>query len=213
MSSALTRICLVRHGETEWNVARRIQGQIDIGLNALGLRQAEAAARWLAEEPVSALFSSDLRRARTTAEHIGRRLGLACALAPEMRERRYGILEGVTYEDARTSLPEVYAAFESRDPEFAIPGGGESLVQFHARVTTWLKATVEAHLGGTLVVVTHGGVLDIVNRFVRGNALAIPRDFAIPNAGLNWIVRAAGDWRIEAWGQTAHLETTALDEL
>lgn len=211
--NSLTRICLVRHGETEWNVARRIQGQIDIGLNGLGVRQAEAAARWLEQEPVTALYSSDLKRARTTAEHIGRHLKLKVAPAPEMRERRYGLFEGTTYHEAKACHPEAYARFEARDPDYAFPDGGESLVDLHARVTTRLQAIADAHAGETVVVVTHGGVLDIVNRYVRSQPLHTPRDFLIPNAGLNWIARAAGEWRIEAWGQIAHLETTALDEL
>lgn len=211
--TSLTRICLVRHGETEWNVARRLQGQIDIKLNALGVRQAEAAADWLVQEPIAALYSSDLQRARTTAEHIARRLHLPLNLAPQLRERRYGVFEGLTYDEARAQHPDAYGRFEARDPDYAFAGGGESLVTFSARVSARLQEIAANHPGETVVIVTHGGVLDIVNRFVRGMPLAAPRDFLIPNAGLNWINHLEGEWRIEAWGQIAHLEATALDEL
>lgn len=214
--SLLTRICLVRHGETEWNVARRLQGQLDIALNNLGLRQAEAAAAWLAAEPdpgVSAIYSSDLKRAQATAEKIAHRLHLPVQPAPELRERRYGALEGLTYDEARERLPEAYARLETRDPDYAFPGGGESLRQLYSRVTTRLEAIAAAHPNATVVVVTHGGVLDVVNRFVRGMALELPRDFAIPNAGLNWIAFGADGWKLEAWGDIEHLEAVALDEL
>lgn len=214
--SLLTRICLVRHGETEWNLARRLQGQLDIALNALGMRQAEATAAWLAAEPdppVSAVYSSDLKRARSTAERIAHRLNLPVRVVPELRERRYGVLEGLTHEEARQRLPEDFARLAARDPEYAFPGGGESLAQLSARATGYLLAIAAAHPNETVVVVTHGGVLDAVNRFVRGIPLHVPRDFAIPNAGLNWIAFGADGWRLEAWGQIGHLEATVLDEL
>ncbi|MDZ4316348.1 MAG: histidine phosphatase family protein [Azonexus sp.] len=207
-----TRLCLVRHGETEWNAARRIQGQIDIGLNETGLRQAEGAGRWLTSAGIVALYSSDLKRAWTTALAIGRALGLEPQSVPEMRERRYGTFEGLTYDEAKVKHPDGYAAFEGRNAEYNFENG-ESLKEMFARVTGKLKEIAAAHPGQNVVVVLHGGVLDIINRFVRGNSLETPRDFLIPNAGLNWIAAVDGVWRIETWGETAHLEAGALDEL
>ena len=179
-----TRLCLVRHGETEWNAARRIQGQIDIGLNETGLRQAEAAGCWLQTASIVALYSSDLKRARTTAEAIGRALGLVPVLTPEMRERRYGTFEGLTYDEAKAKFPAGYAAFEGRNADYNFENG-ESLHDMFERVTSRLKEIAAAHPGQNVVVVLHGGVLDIINRFVRNNSLETPRDFLIPNAGLN----------------------------
>jgi probable phosphoglycerate mutase len=207
-----TRICLVRHGETPWNAERRIQGQIDIGLNEAGQRQAAAAGRWLRGRGISALYSSDLQRARRTAEAIGAALGLEPVLHPQLRERCYGIFEGLTYAEAQARYPEGYAAFEGRNADYAFENG-ESLRALFDRVTGKLVELAAAHAGQAIAVVVHGGVLDIVNRFVRGNPLDMPRDFLIPNAGLNWIVAVDGAWRIESWGDTAHLEPGALDEL
>lgn len=207
-----THICLVRHGETEWNAERRIQGQIDIGLNDTGHRQAAAAGHWLAGAGIAALYSSDLRRARTTAEAIGAVLGLTPSLAPELRERRYGVFEGLTYAEAQARFPDGYAAFEGRNADYDF-AGGESLRTMYGRVTGKLRELAAVHSGQAIAVVVHGGVLDVVNRFVRGNPLEMPRDFLIPNAGLNWIVAVDGAWRIESWGDTAHLEPGALDEL
>lgn len=207
-----TRICLVRHGETEWNAARRIQGQIDIDLNPTGLRQAEAAGRWLKGAGIVALYSSDLKRAWATAQAIGAALGLIPNAVPEMRERRYGVFEGLTYDEAKAKHPDGYAAFEGRNADYAFENG-ESLKAMFARVTGRLQAIAAAHPGQNVAVVLHGGVLDIINRFVRGNSLETPRDFLIPNAGLNWIAVDNGRWHLETWGETAHLEPGALDEL
>ncbi len=211
-TSRVTRICLVRHGETEWNAERRIQGQIDIGLNETGLRQAAAAGRWLKTAGIVALYGSDLKRAWATAERIGEALGLVPKAVPELRERRYGVFEGLTYDEAKQRFPAGYAAFEGRNASYDFENG-ESLSAIYARVSGKLQALAAAHLGEAIAVVVHGGVLDIVNRFVRGNPLEMPRDFLIPNAGLNWIVAVDGRWHIESWGETAHLEPGALDEL
>lgn len=211
-NGAITRICLVRHGETEWNAERRIQGQTDIALNATGVRQAEAAGRWLRGAGLSALYASDLQRAWVTALAIGRATGLQPSAAPELRERRYGVFEGLTYAEAEVRFPEGYAAFEGRNADYDF-AGGESLKTMFARVTGKLCELAERHRGQSLAVVVHGGVLDIVNRFVRGNPLETPRDFLIPNAGLNWISAVDGQWTLESWGETAHLAGGALDEL
>ena len=190
-----TRICLVRHGETEWNMERRIQGQIDIALNPTGLEQAAAAGRWLRKAGIVALYSSDLRRAWVTAQAIGAALGLTAVAVPELRERRYG-----------------YAAFARRDADYSFDRG-ESLKQMAARVTGKLEEIAAAHPWQNVAVVLHGGVLDIVNHFVRGNPLEMQRDFLIPNAGINWIAAVDGAWSLETWGETAHLEPGTLDEL
>jgi probable phosphoglycerate mutase len=211
-----TRFCFIRHGETPWNAERRIQGHTDIGLDPEGVHQAELAARWLAAagaDRPEVLYSSDLLRARMTAERLSARLALPVHLLPEMRERRYGLFEGLTYEEARQRYPEDYAAFEHRLPDYAFPAGGESLTVFAARIVGCLKALAERHEGQTVALVTHGGVLDIINRFVRGNPLELPRDFHIPNTGLNWITADSAGWRIAAWAETRHLDHGALDEL
>lgn len=207
-----TRICLVRHGETEWNAERRIQGRIDIDLNPTGRAQSAAAGSWLRKAGIVALYSSDLKRAWVTAQAIGAALGLSPVAAPEMRERRYGIFEGLTYDEARVRFPDGYAAFARRDADYSFDGG-ESLTQMFARVTAKLEEIAAAHPGQNVAVVLHGGVLDIVNRFVRGNPLEMPRDFLIPNAGISWVAAVDGVWTLESWGETAHLEPGALDEL
>ena len=215
-----TRFCFVRHGETAWNTERRLQGNLDIALNQKGHAQARAAAQFLAkyatDSPIHAVYSSDLQRAWHTAETIASALALSAQALPAVRERRYGLFEGLTYDEANSKYPELYAQLEQRDPDFVIPQNGESLRQFQARVSTALEELADRHVGQRIVVVLHGGVLDIINRYVRGNPLHTPRDFLIPNTGLNWLRREQGAnpaWQIEHWGDTQHLDDLALDEL
>ncbi len=210
-----TRFCFIRHGETPWNAERRIQGHTDIGLDPEGVHQAGLAGRWLAASECrpQVLYSSDLLRARLTAEALAGALGLPIGFIPALRERRYGLFEGLTYDEARARHPQDYAAFEHREPDYAFPLGGESLRTFSARVVGALQALHAAHHGGVVAIVTHGGVLDIVNRFVRGNPLDTPRDFHIPNTGLNWVRAGVDGWHIESWAETRHLDHGALDEL
>jgi probable phosphoglycerate mutase len=211
--SSLARLCLVRHGETPWNIERRLQGHRDIDLNASGRQQAQAAALWLAREPIDALYASDLRRAWHTAEAMAVALSLPRQAVPELRERRCGIFEGLTHAEAAAAYPGDFARMQARDPDFVPPGGGESLVGFYLRVIAALQGIAARHPGQTVVVVTHGGVLDLANRFVRRVPLSAPRDFAIPNAGLNWLSVRGGAWQIEGWGEVAHLADLSLDEL
>lgn len=207
----IVRFCVVRHGETAWNTERRLQGHRDIPLNDTGEAQAIATARLLAQQHFDAAYTSDLCRAADTAAAICRERAPATPRA-DLRERHYGCFQGLTYDEARTQFPADYAHFESRTPEAPIPGGGESLVQFHARIRAAFDAMADTHTGQTVLVVAHGGVLDILNRMARRQALEAPRDFKIPNAALNWLERGPQGWRIEVWAQEAHLEG-ARDEL
>ncbi len=207
-----TRICLVRHGETAWNAERRLQGHTDIPLNDTGLAQARATAASLAAERFDAAYSSDLTRARQTAEAIARHCGLDLDFDASLRERHYGSFQALTYDEARARFPEHYHRFETRDPEFTFPEGGESLRQFAARIRSTLEAIARRHPDGTVLIVTHGGVLDIVHRIATGKGLEAPRDFTIPNAALNWIGWDGSAWSLIAWARQDHLDQT-LDEL
>jgi probable phosphoglycerate mutase len=207
-----TRICLVRHGETAWNADRRLQGHTDIPLNDTGLAQARATAASLADERFDAAYSSDLTRARQTAEAIAACCGLAPGFDAGLRERHYGGFQALTYDEARTRFPADYQRFENRDPDFVFPEGGESLRNFAGRIQTALEQIARTHRGGTVLVVTHGGVLDIAHRLATGKSLEAARDFTIPNAALNWIGHDGETWSLIAWAEQRHL-TNALDEL
>src|SRR5437867_1816005 len=96
-----TRICFVRHGESVWNAERRVQGQLDIPLSVTGIKQAEAVANSVAREKFDALYASDLIRARDTAEAVARQLRLPVQSHQDLRERHFGIFQGLTYDDVQ----------------------------------------------------------------------------------------------------------------
>jgi 2,3-bisphosphoglycerate-dependent phosphoglycerate mutase len=205
-----TRICIVRHGETDWNVEKRIQGHIDISLNAAGQAQAEAAAAGLAPYHFEAAYSSDLDRAWQTAQAICCRLGLAARRAPGLRERHYGVLQGLTTAEVAARYPKAYALYLARDVDHNFKTG-ESLAAFSARIVMAVDALASDHPGGTLLLVSHGGVLDICYRQATGRDLGSPRDFPIPNAALNWFEIGPDGWRLLEWADRSHL-VRALEE-
>lgn len=204
------RLCLVRHGETDWNAERRLQGQLDIGLNAAGLAQARAVRAGLADRRFAAVYSSTLARAWVTAEIAIAGSGLAVSPAPTLRERHYGVYQGLTSAEAALHHPQVHRRHERRDIDFDYVSG-ESLSGFAARVMEGLVEIAERHTGETVLGFTHGGVLDIVYRAAIGRGLDGPRDFPIPNAGINWLEYEEGIWRLLHWADQRHLIAT-LDE-
>ena len=124
--SGTTRLCIVRHGETAWNAEHRVQGQLDIPLNDIGLKQADAVGRALQAERFDAIYSSDLIRARQTAAPAAKRYSMEVVQDRQLRERHYGIFERLTYAEVKVRYPEDYARFEAREPGYAFRTG-ESL--------------------------------------------------------------------------------------
>jgi len=206
-----TRLCVVRHGETAWNAEHRVQGQLDVPLNEVGQAQAQAAARALAREKFDIIYSSDLSRAQQTAAPTAELLAMPVVVDRELRERHYGIFERLTYAEVKLRYPEDYARFEARDPDYAFRTG-ESLKDFSVRSIAVISRIANQHEGRNILVFTHGGVLDKLYRHVTGLPLSAPRDFGIPNAGLNRIELTPEGWRIRAWADVAHLGR-ALDDL
>jgi probable phosphoglycerate mutase len=202
---------MVRHGETAWNAEGRVQGQLDIPLNDVGRAQARATAEVLAGHDFTAIYCSDLLRVRQTAEPSARRLALPVAYMAELRERHYGMFETLTYVEVREKFPEQYARFRDKDPDFDFEGG-ESLRLFNERSLKAVGDLVGRHQGEQILVFTHGGVLEMVYRHARAVGLSSPRDFEIPNAGINWIEVTSGAWKVWTWAEVAHLEA-ALDDL
>jgi probable phosphoglycerate mutase len=208
-----TKICIIRHGETDWNSQRRYQGQIDIGLNAEGEAQARALGAVLAGQRFAKIYASDLQRAWRTAQiAFGDQPG-AVLPAPTFRERNYGVFQGLTVPEAHIAHPEAHRHYSVRSLDYNFESG-ESLRDFAARVMAGFNELVTRHAGETLALVTHGGVLDVIYRVASGRDLSGPRDFAIPNAGINWLRCSDGQWQIDVWGEQAHLlQLDALDEL
>jgi probable phosphoglycerate mutase len=211
-----TKIVLIRHGETAWNAERRLQGHIDIALNAEGLRQAEALAAALAGERFDAIVASDLQRAHQTAQAVARVQGMALHQDPALRERCYGGFEGLLYAEIEERFPIEFAAWQARDIDSVMPSGvrvAESFRQFYERCIVAIVAWAERHPGQTLALVAHGGVLECAYRAAMGLSLETPRDFPVRNASINRFSVSDGQLSLHSWGEVDHLQRGVLDEL
>lgn len=201
----MTRVIVVRHGQTEWNVQARIQGQGDSDLTDEGRAQADSLAERLSGERFDVLVSSDLGRAVATAQHIAGRCGKPVVLDARLRERCFGVGEGMTYDEVDRAYPGAFARIRNVDPDFVIPGG-ESRRLFHHRVCAAFDSIARAHEGRTVVVVTHGGVLATFFRHVHDIPLDVAHPIAITNASYNVLRHDGSRWSIDTWSDSTHLE-------
>jgi probable phosphoglycerate mutase len=207
-----TEFIVIRHGETAWNAQSRIQGHLDSPLNEEGLAQALLVSERLARESFSTLYSSDLGRALQTAQPIADRTAHDVVREPRLRERHLGVFQGLTGTQCEHDYPQDYVRFKARDVDHVVPGG-ESVRQLFARVSAIFSELARRHADERVVVVTHGGVLDALNRFAAGIALNRPRDFPLYNASLNFILCEDERWSVTHWGDISHLtRDAALDE-
>ena len=199
-----TELILVRHCETAWNRERRMQGQTDTPLSSRGVAQAEALGQRFLTIAFDALYSSDLKRAQDTALAISRSCGKPVGLDPGLRERTFGIFEGLTYEEIKLQYADLHVRFFNREADFALPGA-ESPRQFYERSLACLEAIAQKHEGKTVVVVTHGMVLDTLYRASHQLALEKKREAPLLNASLNRFRYDSGRWVELVWADVAHL--------
>jgi probable phosphoglycerate mutase len=206
-----TRLIAVRHGETAWNVDTRIQGQLDIALNATGQWQARRVGEALADEEIDAIYASDLSRAWETALAIARPRGLTVQREPRLRERAFGCFEGMRFAEIDATLPEQARLWRTRDPGFA-PEGGESLLAFRDRITGVAGELAARHPGQLVVLVAHGGIMDVLYRAATRQALHAPRTWDLGNAVINRLLWTPGGFTLVGWGDASHLNDEPLDE-
>lgn len=203
-------IIVVRHGETEWNADGRIQGHLDVELNEVGKQQASAVADLLSKEiKVSAVYSSDLKRAFETAQIIATTCGgLEVVEDPDLRERHLGDLQGVVYREAARLQPVAHRALLSHRMDQEIPGGGESRDQLHQRCTASLRKIGQKHKGERVVVVTHGGVIRSLYKRASPDRRSPGK---IANASVSIFHLFDGDkWVIKVWDDVSHLNQTGF---
>ena len=203
-----TTILAIRHGETRWNAEERFQGHEDSPLTANGRRQVTALGQRLQQMAFDRLISSDLGRARETAAIIARFTGHTVETEPRLRERNYGVLEGLTIPEIKAVHADVLARFHMDDPAYVIPGG-ESHQMHYDRNIDWLETHLAAHPGSTVAIVGHGGVLDSLFRYVSQRPLDRPRCYVTTNASLSifchGLFYGTPRWVIQSWGDAAHL--------
>ncbi|MDO8651456.1 MAG: histidine phosphatase family protein [Undibacterium sp.] len=216
----MTDILLIRHGETAWNALRKLQGHLDIPLNAEGTRQAKALAAALQNEKLDAIISSDLQRAVQTAGEIARLQGLSTRIDASLRERCFGGFEGLLYSELPQRFPEAYANWRSHDPDASFPAAeldasytGESIRQFHHRIMAAITHYARQFQGKKIALVAHGGVLECAYRAAKNLPLNTPRDITIYNASINRFTMEGDTIHLVQWGDIAHLETDVMDEI
>lgn len=209
-----TRFCLVRHGETDWNAERRLQGHTDIDLNPRGIAQAAQMAKAIKaiDLQFDVLYTSDLQRAAKTANAIETLFNTKAIVDRDLRERHLGVLQGVSTAEAPQFDAELWKSHLSRDINEELRGG-ESIAQFAQRIHQALEKIRQQHLGKTVLLVSHGGALDMMYRLASKQALDAEKAVSVPNASLNWISHEGQSWRVDRWADTSHLDGLALDNL
>jgi len=181
-----------------------LQGIQDSNLTSKGLRQAELLARELYSRKFNVMISSDLGRAIKTAEIISSKTNLTVIRDQALRERNFGIMEGLTREEISEKYPDVLSGFMKRKVSYKIENG-ESLAEFYDRVTKGLNRIISVHEGKRILIITHGGVLDCMIRMVFHYPLSDTRNFTIYNASINVFSTKNKQWMLEEWGNVDHL--------
>ncbi|MBK9441991.1 MAG: histidine phosphatase family protein [Comamonadaceae bacterium] len=206
-----TRIIAIRHGETTWNVDARIQGHLDIALNATGRLQAQRVAQALADEMVDAVYASDLQRAWQTADAIASATQSPLTADKGLRERGFGEFEGKSYAEVETLWPQHALQWRTRDPLWA-PPAGESLLAMRDRVLTTATRLAGQHQGGQIVLVAHGGVMDLLYRLATSQDLQAPRTWQLGNAAINRLLWTPDGFTLVGWADSGHLDNLGQDE-
>jgi broad specificity phosphatase PhoE len=204
-----TSVTVIRHGETEWNLAGRVQGQHNSDLTENGIQQAGLTADALKDEKFDVLYSSFLPRAVETAAIINKFHNLEHRKDNSVAERNFGIMEGLTLAEVQEKFPDVYSCYKQRDENYEIPDG-ESLISLYARVKDGMNRIVRENRGKRLLVVTHGGVLDCMVRMVFDYPLSGLRKFSLYNASINRFSVVNEVWFLEEWGNINHHRTRIL---
>lgn len=204
-----TTLLVIRHGETVWNIEQRYQGHGDSPLTETGRRQVSALGRRMKGLSFDALISSDLGRTRETAAIIADYTGHAVALDSRLRERNYGVLEGLTVPEIKAAHPAVLDRLNTDDPDYIVPQG-ESHRQHYQRNIAFIEELLTRKPGAKVALVAHGGVLESIFRHVAHMPLKQPRCFISPNASLTIITYGnfygSNRWVIETWGDVGHLD-------
>jgi probable phosphoglycerate mutase len=206
----VTRILAVRHGQTAWNRAARIQGHTDIGLDEHGQWQARQLAQALSDEAIAACYASDLSRARETAQAVAALHQLPVRSLTGLRERCFGTFEGRTWSQLETAHPDETQAWRKRVPDFA-PPGGESLIQLRDRVVGTVCELAARHPGEQVLMVAHGGVLDILYRAATRLDLQAPRSWELPNTAINRLLWTPEGLTLVGWADTQHLQDNSAN--
>jgi probable phosphoglycerate mutase len=203
-----TTLLAIRHGETRWNAEERYQGHGDSPLTETGRNQVKALGLRMKAFQFNSLISSDLGRAQETATIIAHYTGHTVETDSRIRERNYGVLEGLTVPEIKAKHSEILKKLDENDPDYVIPEG-ESHRQHYQRNTSFINDLLLQRAGTNIALIIHGGVLDSIFRYIAGISLDRPRCFTTNNASLNIFTNGTfygtTRWVIETWNDVGHL--------
>ncbi|MBM3124631.1 MAG: alpha-ribazole phosphatase [Chloroflexi bacterium] len=199
------RLILVRHGQTDYNLNRRFQGQREVPLNPTGMDQAERLASRFASLKVDALCSSDLRRCIQTAEVIAKRVNLPVLPDARWRELSFGDWEGMTHAEIQAAAPQWLIRWEA-DPAGVSPPNGETVTQLAGRAASALDELRRQHAGQTVLLITHGGVIRAVLCHVLGIDLNRHWQFEVGSASVSEISFYGDGAVIQLFNDASHLQ-------
>lgn len=206
-AAAGTQLLLIRHGETQWNLDQRVQGHHDVPLTERGIEQAERLRAALGAESLHAVYSSDLQRARVTAEILaGERLPLHTE--PRFRESCFGLFEGLTGTECELRYPEEYQAWR-RDSVRHRPPGGETLEDLQRRCLEALREHLPKHGGETVAVVAHGGPVRAMVCGVLGMPLEMYPRIRVENTSVARVIFTARGPILAGLNDVCHLKTSS----
>lgn len=200
---------VVRHGESSWNASGRYQGQTDVPLSPLGELQVQALARRLSDQEFAAVYSSDLARARLTAEGVAEQLAgkPSVQLEPGLREIQVGRLAGLTSAEITSQFPE-YLEELQRDPWAACRPGGESMRDLFVRSRETFAELRERHTGQRVLVVTHGGLVRVAVGLALGEEAGrqVWSRLSVGNASITRVILGEHSGTLLGFNDDAHLE-------
>ena len=206
------RIVLVRHAQSTWNREHRIQGQLDPPLSDEGRQQASLLGARLAGRKFSGFYASDLKRAFETAEVIGKSVGIEPQPMTGLREVFLGEWEGLRTEEIADRFPEAWSSWVE-EPDWDCVPGGEGAAAFDARVAAAVDEILQRHVHGDVLVVTHGGVIQIALHRIVGRPSRGLFPFKIQNASISTIEKRDGRMVIGGVNDIAHLEPALVNEV
>ena len=199
-----TEIILIRHGETEWNSQKRMQGHSNSDLSEVGRGQIQALGELMKNVSFDHIYSSDSLRTSQTAEAITQYSGHTLQFDQRIREKNLGVFEGLTSTEAKERHPEIYRLFKTAGPNYVIDEG-ESTQQLLERALEFIEEIRLRHPQERVVMVTHGGVVRVLMKHALGLSIDAPTRFIIKNTGIFGLIWNE-NWLVTQMGGVSHLE-------
>lgn len=201
----MTKIYLIRHGESEWNKLKKVQGQVNTQLTELGKIQAKAMGNRLIKENIDIIYTSDLSRAFDTAKIIGKTLNRPINITESIREINFGVWEGLTNLEVQQKYKDQYNIW-IKNPEKLNLNGAENLESLKNRVMLWTSSILQENMGKNIAIVSHSATLKVLLLSLLDIPLYNYKNFSISNLGLNIIELRQYNNVLIKFNDISHLE-------